>query len=203
MRAPSEDRPDADRWNHNIHYHPLVLDAIPPDATTALDVGCGDGQLTRSLGARGLAATGIDLDEPSIATARAQGGAEYVLGDVLAHGFEPGSFDLVASVATLHHLDARAGLARLAELCAPGGVVVVVGLARSSLPRDLPRELAAAVGTRVLKLRRSYWEHAAPTCWPPPETYDSMARITAEVLPGSSFRRLLLWRYAIEWRRPV
>ncbi|CAM5436502.1 hypothetical protein [Streptomyces canus] len=29
-------------WNHNVHYHRLVLDAVPDDCREALDVGCGD-----------------------------------------------------------------------------------------------------------------------------------------------------------------
>jgi hypothetical protein len=29
-----------ERWNHNIHYIPLVLGAVRPGAENALDVGC-------------------------------------------------------------------------------------------------------------------------------------------------------------------
>ncbi|OSY35896.1 hypothetical protein [Pseudonocardia autotrophica] len=32
-----------DRWNHNIHYHRLVLNAVPEGSHTALDVGTGTG----------------------------------------------------------------------------------------------------------------------------------------------------------------
>ena len=75
--------------------------------------------------------------------ARAAPGPEvdYVHGNVLTHPFPHGSFDLVASIATLHHLDMAAGLQRLGELVRPGGVLVVVGLARTRLwsPPDLFR----------------------------------------------------------------
>ena len=40
----------ADYWNHNVHYQPLILAAVPLDCGSALDVGCGDG--TRSAPAR-------------------------------------------------------------------------------------------------------------------------------------------------------
>jgi hypothetical protein len=30
-------------WNHNVHYQPVILNAVPPGCDTALDVGCGDG----------------------------------------------------------------------------------------------------------------------------------------------------------------
>jgi hypothetical protein len=41
-------------WNWNIHYQRVVLDALPSDAATALDVGSGDGLLAFDLAARGL-----------------------------------------------------------------------------------------------------------------------------------------------------
>jgi 2-polyprenyl-3-methyl-5-hydroxy-6-metoxy-1,4-benzoquinol methylase len=71
------------RWNHNTHYYPLVLAAVPDGCRRALDVGCGEGMLARELAARVPQVVGIDKHEPSIALAREQGPAgrvEYVLG---------------------------------------------------------------------------------------------------------------------------
>jgi 2-polyprenyl-3-methyl-5-hydroxy-6-metoxy-1,4-benzoquinol methylase len=140
------------RWNHNVHYHPLIL-AAPAGCARALDVGCGEGVLTRELRSVSERVVGIDLDPPSIELARAQGGEgiEYVLGDFLEHSFETASFDLVASVAVLHHVDAEAGLARMAALVRPGGALVVVGLARSQSLGDYAFDVAGAVATRVHK----------------------------------------------------
>jgi 2-polyprenyl-3-methyl-5-hydroxy-6-metoxy-1,4-benzoquinol methylase len=197
----------AERWNHNIHYHPLVLEAVPPGARRALDVGCGDGQLARELAAVVPEVTAIDLHLPSLEAARAAPGpqVDYVHGDVLTHPFAPGSFDLVASIATLHHLDMSAGLERLAELLRPGGVLVVVGLARTRLwsPPDLAHALAGVVADRWLKRTRDDWEHGAPQVWPPPETYASARRTARESLPGVRFRRHLLFRYSLTWVRPT
>ncbi len=33
------------RWSHNIHYHPLILSAVPAGCERALEVGCGEGIL--------------------------------------------------------------------------------------------------------------------------------------------------------------
>lgn len=60
-----------ERWTHNGHYHQVILDVIPAGCTTALDVGCGTGGLTRRLRAAGPRVTGIDRDEQCIRVARA------------------------------------------------------------------------------------------------------------------------------------
>src|SRR5579884_2523075 len=179
------------RWNHNIHYHEIVLDALPPGARAVLDVGCGEGLLTRQLRAWVPRVVGVDPHGPSLELARQQdprGEIEYVQADFLDHEFPPASFDLVASVATLHHLDPAAALARMCELLRPGGRLVVIGLARSRLPTDLPRELLAAVAHRLHLLTKPYWQHPSPTVWPPPHTYAEIHRLAARVLPGTRFR---------------
>ncbi|OZM81994.1 bifunctional 2-polyprenyl-6-hydroxyphenol methylase/3-demethylubiquinol 3-O-methyltransferase UbiG [Pseudonocardia sp. MH-G8] len=193
-----------ERWNHNIHYHPVVLGAVPPGCHTALDVGCGEGMLTRELRAVVPSVTGIDLDAPSLELARAQDdGVEYVRGDVLTHPFAPASFDLVASIAVLHHMDTATALRRMRELLRPGGVLAVVGLPRHRLPYDLPYVLAGAVAHRWHRRRRSYWEHSAPTVWPPPDTVADVRRTAERELPGARLRRHALWRYSLVWTKPA
>ncbi|TCC23187.1 class I SAM-dependent methyltransferase [Kribbella sindirgiensis] len=188
-------------WNHNIHYHPQILKAVPHGAERALDIGCGEGMLARKLRRVVPKVTGIDLDTPSLELASARGDEiEYVHGDFLQHPFEPESYDLVASVATLHHVDARAGLLRMRELVRPGGALVVVGLARTT-PRDLPYAAAAVTAACAHRATKGHWEHPSPTVWPPPVTFHDMRALAAELLPGSTYRRHLLFRYSITWRK--
>ena len=194
---------DAARWNHNIHYHPLILRAAARSGCQrALDVGCGEGILARELRRLVRHVSAIDVDEPSIELAcQAGSDVEYIAGDFLSYPFPPDSFDLVVSVAALHHMDAARALDRMRDLVRPGGQLLVVGLARGSYPADLPYELAAAVTHRLHRLTKPYWEHSAPTLWPPPHTYRDVRRLAGKMLPGVRYRRHLLWRYSLTWTR--
>ena len=40
------------RWNHNIHCHGVILKEVLEGVRMALDVGCGNGLLTRELQCR-------------------------------------------------------------------------------------------------------------------------------------------------------
>ncbi|MES2940227.1 MAG: class I SAM-dependent methyltransferase [Pseudomonadota bacterium] len=87
-------------------FEQLLAEAIPPGpGTKVLDVGCGTGSTTlaaaRRLGAQG-AATGIDISQPMLATARARAGREgiaasFVCADAQVHAFPPAEFDVLIS----------------------------------------------------------------------------------------------------------
>jgi SAM-dependent methyltransferase len=145
------------RWNHNTHYYPLVLAAVPDGCRRALDVGCGEGMLARELAVRVPQVVGIDEDEPSIALAREQGPAgrvEYVLGDFLGYPFPAASFGLISCVAALHHMDPAAALTRMSGLLAPGGALVVSGVARSRW-FDLPLDAVAVIANLGYRAARA------------------------------------------------
>ena len=50
------------RWNHNLHYHRVILAAVPDGARRSLDVGCGVGMLARDLRRVVPHVKGIDHD---------------------------------------------------------------------------------------------------------------------------------------------
>jgi SAM-dependent methyltransferase len=190
----------------------VVLRAVPPSCRDALDVGCGDGMLARRMRARVPHVVALDVDEPTLQAARADdggAGVEYLRADLLTASLEPASFDLVASIAALHHVDAVEGLTRMAELVRPGGKLVVIGLARSDRPTDVLFEIAGFFAhrfhlfTKTRLQRRSFWQHSSPTVWPPPETYRRMRSIVQDLLPGVRFRRRALWRYSVVWTKPL
>jgi ubiquinone/menaquinone biosynthesis C-methylase UbiE len=197
--------PDAGRWNHNIHYHPVLLAAVPRGARRALDIGCGEGLLTRQLRSIVPEVMGIDLDQTSIDRARQAvdptAPITYVAGDALAHPFDAQSFDMVVSVAAIHHMDPVRALRRMTWLLKPGGVLGIVGLARSSGLADLVFDGLTFAG-HALRILPASWEHGAPNLWPPPHTFADMRKFARELLPGSEFRRRLLGRYTLIWTKP-
>ena len=177
---------------------------IPPGCRRALDVGCGEGALTRKLRRQLPEVVGIDKDPASIAAARAHpnaGDIRYIEGDALSFAFEPTSFDAITAVASLHHMDTEPALIHLTGLLRPGGVLAVIGLACSS-PSDWLLDVAAIIPNHVRRRRADYWQHPSPTVWPPPESYQSMRQITARVLPDARFQRRLYWRYTLVWIKP-
>jgi SAM-dependent methyltransferase len=192
-------------WNHNIHYYPNVLRALPESAARVLDVGCGDGILARQLGAKVPQVLGLDRSGHVLAAAVAADdgtGVRYLQADVQKAPLQPECFDAVVSVAALHHMDPAAALGSMRDLLRPGGRLFVIDVARSSSVADLPAE---AVGFVLHRLRT--WQHgcqqpAAPTL-PPRQTYAEMRRMSKAALPGSAFRRHALWRYSITWTKPL
>jgi SAM-dependent methyltransferase len=203
--------PGPEPWNHNRHYHRVILAAVPPGCERALDVGCGTGELTRRLRRVVPRVAGIDRDERSIELARSHPGAAdigYLRGDFLTAPFQPGSLDLVTSVAALHHMDAGTALWRMADLLRPGGILAIVGLARGIDLAGLGLLVPAVVGSRVhqaasARPRRSAGAYQPPVIWPPPLTYRHTRLLAARTLPRSRYRRHLYWRYSLIWAKPA
>jgi 2-polyprenyl-3-methyl-5-hydroxy-6-metoxy-1,4-benzoquinol methylase len=192
-------------WNHNIHHHGLVLAAVPASARRGLDAGCGEGLLAARLQQVMPEVTGIDTDAGCIAAARRdhdRQGLEFLAGDFLTADLEPASFDFISCVAMLHHLDTSAGLRRMRELLRPGGRLIVIGCARTASPADLGAELASGTAHKVLSRRRNWAQSTAPVL-KPSLSYGQVRRLARAELPGSSFRRRLLWRYSLIWTKPV
>ncbi len=106
----------------------FVAACCPPGR--GLDVGCGTGVLAARLAARGFEMTGLD---PSAGMLEVMDGEHPEVAAVRGSGdelpFEADAFDLVLTVAALHHIAepsaVRATLAEMVRVCRPGGRIVV------------------------------------------------------------------------------
>ena len=203
-------------WNHNDHFHGWILRRLPRRRRRALDVGCGTGLLVDRLRRAGATVVGLDAD-----AAMAEVTAARFAGDpgvTVRHGrFEDvpadGSFDVVTMVASLHHMDLEPALRHAAGVLAPGGRLLVVGLARIGAPRDLAVDLVSSFVNPVVGVAKSLRRSRVPAGVPgddvPPvpmrdsrESYGEVRDTARRVLPGARFRQRLFFRYTLEWTAP-
>jgi SAM-dependent methyltransferase len=97
---------------------------------TGLDVGCGTGTLAARLADAGYEMTGVDPSAGMLGVLRRRfPGIRAVQGSGTALPFEDASFDLVLTVATLHHIadpvDVRQTLREMVRVARAGGRIVV------------------------------------------------------------------------------
>ncbi|MFI6100389.1 class I SAM-dependent methyltransferase [Lentzea sp. NPDC051213] len=200
--------PEKLRWNHNEWYRRWLLRQLPSQVSSALDVGCGLGDLARALKADEV--TAIDASarmiERASATSATSDRIKWIHGDVLTHDL--GRYDVVTAEASLHHLPLREGLTRLAELTKPGGTLIVVGLYMMATRADMAMELVTLPANAVVGLAKAINGTGGKphdTEMPVVNTAPTLPEIraaAAEITPGARIRRHVFWRYSLVWRAP-
>ena len=92
-------------------------------ATRILDVGCGEGQVSRLAASLGAGAVGIDPTWAQLVVARDRGGgASYVLGEGGGLPFRSGAFDAAVACLVFEHIaDTDSAISEVARVLAPGG----------------------------------------------------------------------------------
>ena len=152
-RAP-EQRWQPERYRRCASYVPELgrglIDLLDPvRGDRILDLGCGDGELTMGLAARGCRVIGVDRSEAFVAAARRRGVAARVVDArrLAESGLASGSFDGVFSNAVLHWIPEpapvlagvrrllRAGGCFVAELGGAGNIAAVHGALRAAFRR--------------------------------------------------------------------
>jgi SAM-dependent methyltransferase len=92
-------------------------------STMVLDVGCGEGQISRALAARGAHVVGIDPTRNQISVAAGRrGGPHYARADAARLPFPDGSFDGAIACLVFEHIDdVDDAIAELARVLRPEG----------------------------------------------------------------------------------
>ena len=226
-------------WNHNSRFHGWLLRRLPAGRGAALDVGCGQGRLLGLLRSRAgfVRVVGVDPDPAMASASRARFASDA--GVTVAQrsfldlgpgdGLVPdGGFDAITMVASLHHLAPGRGLdtalAHARDLTAPGGRLLVVGLARARTPGDFVIDGVSVLLNPLVgllhRLRRAPGvvpgEERGVACSgiasddgarmpvrDPEESYGDVARAAARLLPGARVRHRLFFRYTLEWTAPA
>ena len=125
-----------------------------------LEVGCGTGVFTRSVGAElpDSSVVGLDMDDERLAFARARNAApnvQYRAGDLLDLHFKDDSFDLVFCRFVLVHLpDPTQALREMARVARPGGRVVAYDMVHDGIWFSPPKPAFARLLRAALDVMR-------------------------------------------------
>lgn len=192
-----------------------LLDLLPHRPGIVLDVGCGDGRLTRHLARRARTVVALDLSPEMIRLARDRSSGctniEYRVADVLTTPLPPAAFDVVVSVATLHHLPLAETLGVLKTALSPGGTLLVQDVVDRSSLRYLPRNAVAyalqlvrgAAGARYCssrQVRRLFRHHGIGEHYLTPRDVE---QVYSSLLPGARLMHHTEWRYSVAWTAPA
>ena len=197
----------ASHWNHNVHYQPVILRAVPAGCGAALEVGCGDGQFASRLAGRCAEVTAIDRDARMIALARSKaraagpGRVTVIEADYLAYPVADASFDFACANTALHHMDFAAALTAMARALRPGGRLAVIGLAAHGSFGDYLADTPAIPVNLAYRAVFGTGGSGGPA-EDPAMTWAQVRAAARRLLPGVRYRRHLLWRYSLLWSKP-
>src|SRR6266516_2154581 len=117
-----------------------------------LEVGCGSGQLTRGLTARGLHVTALEPGTSLMALARQNlegaGEVEYVNARFEAALLPRCQFQAVFSASAFHWVDPKISWQKAADVLVPGGTLALVQYCGLEEPRSKPDQEAALAAIR-------------------------------------------------------
>jgi SAM-dependent methyltransferase len=89
---------------------PPFFELVPPPGRRTIEIGCGEGRVTRDLRARGHEVVGVDAAPTLLRLAREEDPTgEYVLADAATLPFEPDAFDLAVAFNSLMDVDDMPG----------------------------------------------------------------------------------------------
>jgi SAM-dependent methyltransferase len=196
-------------------YADYLLRHVPQGCDHVLDIGCGLGAFARRVAGRAARVTAIDLSPEMIAVARKRSAGlpnlEFALCDFLQAPLPLESYDLIITLATLHHLPLEEALSKFKSLLRPGGTLILHDLLSASGPLDrafdlvrLPISMMTRVrhGGRLIpraEVRRAWHEHGKHESYLTPREVRAMRD---EHFPGGHVHRHFLWRYTVIWRKP-
>jgi ubiquinone/menaquinone biosynthesis C-methylase UbiE len=214
----------------NTLYHGFLLRHLPECRQSALEVGCGKGELSRRLAESFERVLAIDLSPEMIRLAREHSpnltNLEFELADILTYELPAENYDCIATIATLHHLPLREVLLKLKAALKSGGVLLVLDLFEPAKWHGHParnlsiREglidsflnliaLPVSVSLRLVHHRRLLPRREVRAAWNDHARHDiypamrEVRVLCAEIFPGAKIQKHLLWRYSIVWRKPL
>ncbi|MEL6381955.1 MAG: methyltransferase domain-containing protein [Cyanobacteria bacterium J06626_18] len=203
-------------WDHNNHYHRFLLKQLPSQRQTALDIGCGTGEFSRLLSKRFETVVAIDLSPNMIEVAKQRSrqfsNIDFQVADVMQWKPAAEQFDVIVSIATLHHLPVENLLPKLKAALNPGGRLIILDLLEHESWRDMLNELVAVPLNWLFQaLKNSHIQQSPKAAAAMREhlrtdkylTISQVQRIYTRPLRKAKVRKHLFWRYSVVWEKPV
>ena len=194
-------------WNHNVHYHDYLLHQFPRKVNRALDIGCGLGFFAGKLAERARTVDAIDIDASILKKASDHNNAsniDYQHADFLEADLTEESYDVITSIASIHHMDLEAALTKITLLLRPSGKLLILGLYREQSILDYMYSVAS------IPLNRMYliWHCASITASPPVAptrpaqmSLKQIKSVAQTLIPDFHLQRHLFWRYSLIWQK--
>ena len=131
--------------------HEVVIEHLPSDLTSVLDVGCGSGLLLQRLSERAKVVVGVDFSWKMLEVARRRAdGARLVLADAEALPFKGGAFDAVVSTTLLQNVPSpERASGECVRVLKSGGILVLTTLKRKHSPEGV-RRMAESSGVSTV-----------------------------------------------------
>jgi SAM-dependent methyltransferase len=205
---------DQEGWNHNSHYRRFLLKQLPSHCEKILEIGCGTGAFSRLLAQRANRVVAIDLSanmiEVAIARSIQHSNIEFYNADILNWEFPVEQFDVIVSIATVHHLPLEDLLPSLKAALKPGGKLVILDLLEYKSIQDKLSDLLAVPLNWILqtlknKHKSSPEAAAAMRSHLRTDKYLTLSQVRqlyAGSLKNVKVRKHLFWRYSIVWEKP-
>ncbi|MGB1252087.1 MAG: class I SAM-dependent methyltransferase [Candidatus Promineifilaceae bacterium] len=197
-------------WNHNSHYHDLILRQLPHSFGAALDIGSGTGDFAIRLAKRAQRVDAVEMDAQAVSVARTRCAAfeniTLVTNDFLSYSFVAEQYDVVTALASIHHMNLEQALMQAKRVLRPGGTLVILGLYRKSSAVDYGFDVASTLAHQFLAWRNR--DNIAPVSGvavrvqEPGEDFGRIQTTTNQILPNAKIQRRLLWRYTLVWKKP-
>lgn len=166
------------------------------------------GLFARKLAERSEFVDALDVDSAVLAEASTINSAtniSYLKADFLAAALPEENYDVVVSIASLHHMDLEASLEKMKLLLRPSGKLLILGLYQEKTLADyIYSVISIPLNLVYLQLHRASISKptmAAPTR-SPKSSLKQIKTIADAILSGSRLRRHLLWRYSLVWQKP-